>query len=94
MTEPIQKKTWGASLEFMIQLGGLLVALTMSYMALDFRSKQTESTVRDVKQELSTFRDRVREVETQQVRLDERFTNIMTMLSRIDDRLQQTEARK
>lgn len=94
MTEPIQKKVWGMSLEFVIQLAGLLVVMTMSYMTIDFRSKQTEADVGEVKTELKQMRGEVREVVTQQVRLDERFTNIMTFLSRIDERLERIEGRK
>lgn len=93
MTEPIQKKVWGMSLEFVLQLGAMLVAITVAYTALDNRSKYTETGLIDVKGEVIQLKAQVRDVETSQVRLDERFVNIMTLLTQINERLERAEGR-
>lgn len=94
MTEPVHKKPFGMSVEFVLQITALIVAVTMSYMAIDFRSKQTEKDIVNVQTEVYQLRSQVREIETNFVRLDERFVNIMTLLTQINERLERTEQRQ
>lgn len=91
--QPINKRPWIMSVEFVLQLGAIIVSLTIGYVTIDMKTSQTQKAADDLLAETKSLQGRVREVETQQIRLDERFTNIMTLLSRIDQRLEKSEGK-
>lgn len=93
MSEPIQRKPFALTMDFAIQLAVLIIGLTVSYVTLDLRSQHAAGEIDDLQAEHAKMRTEMRELQTSQIRLDERFTNIMTVLSRIDDRLERYESR-
>lgn len=94
MTEPIQKKVWGISLEFVLHVVGVIVAVTVAYVSLDARNTANEKDIVELKTQMRASQAEMKDIQSHQVRMDERFTNIMTLLTQINDRLQRQEERQ
>lgn len=86
------------SLGNVIQILALVVGGVGAYYALDARAAGNERQLIEVRDALRAEREkrlgfevRLREVETNQARADERMTNILQLLTRIDARLERIE---
>lgn len=74
-----------------VQIGAMLVAGAVSFAVLRAQSETNSAMNHAQDKSLSEIELRVRSLETQQARADERFSNILTYLTRIDGRLERIE---
>jgi len=81
--------SWGQA----IQAGVLIIGFTSGYALLQFQTKAATQALEDAQNERAKLEIRLRVVETQQARADERFSSILSMLARIDGRLERIESR-
>lgn len=98
------KFSWQISLGNVLQIGSMIVGLTVGWMALESRSKQNEmrldaldSTITSIQTQVLNGQNktdaRLGSLEQDRARADERFSNILALLSRIDTRLERIENR-
>jgi len=106
MAEDPHKPTfsWQISFGNLVQLGVLLVGITGGWFIIDGRSQGNQQGVKEIKA-LVTQMDlrqaeyqkdvdvRLRSLENQWVRSDERYTSILTLLGKVDGRLERIEAK-
>jgi hypothetical protein len=80
----------------LIQIGVLLVALTFGWAEMESRSDQSEKEIARLQASIDQFAGtlelRVRTLESSAVRSDERVANMISLLSRIDSRLERIES--
>lgn len=81
------------SLGNLLQILVLVVGLAASYVVMDTRSKNNSENLQKVSTQLVSLELRLRKVEVDQARTDERFQSILTVLSSIDKRMEQFESR-
>lgn len=106
MTEEPHKPTfsWQISFGNLVQLAVLLVGITAGWVIIDGRSQSNQRGVDEIKALVVQMGDRqetyqrdtdvrLRFLESQWVRSDERNTSILTLLGRVDARLERIEAR-
>lgn len=80
-----------------ISLGNILLMATVLVSAAsvalfaNWQSTDNREAIQDARSERIAIEVRVRSLETQQARSDERFTNILGYLARIDGRLERIE---
>lgn len=79
------------SLGNVIQIAVLLVTVSASYALQSARIENNGDDIREMRTAADNLQGRVRLLETQQARSDEKFTNILTYLARIDGRLERIE---
>lgn len=81
-----------------LQIGIMIVGLTIGWITMDLRSQGNQEAlvtisgdVADLQTDIDSLDARLRNVETEQARADERFGSILAILSRIDARLERIE---
>lgn len=81
-----------------LQIGVMIIGLTVGWITMDLRSQGNHQALseigvdmQDLQEDLDTLDVRLRNVETEQARADERFGSILAILSRIDARLERIE---
>lgn len=80
------------SLGNLIQILVVCVGFAAAWFAMDLRSQANTSEIVAARLELKEIEERLRNVENDQARSDERYNNLLTLLSRIDARLERIEA--
>ena len=90
---PVRKPTFlnQISVGNLLQILVLLVGLTSAWFVMDTRSKINSGYISEIRTDVADLQTRMREVERSQARSDERFSNILTLLARIDKRLERIE---
>lgn len=78
----------GATLATFIGMGATVL---WSYSTTDARTTENAKAIMDARAERGQMEIRLRSLETQQARADERFSNILSYLARIDSRLERIE---
>lgn len=91
MTRPSFKSE--ISMGNVIQIGVFLVALGISWQAMDGKTDENRKALARHEAMLGEHTVRVRVLEESVARADERYTSILNYLSRIDSRLQRFEER-
>jgi hypothetical protein len=89
MTKP--EFTWQFNLGHLLQVGATLVAVAVGWSVLDTRSQSNATAIAAIHVQLRDSENRLRVVEIQVTRADERYNAILDMLSRIDTRLERIE---
>lgn len=96
MTRPKFSMTF--NLGHLLQIGSLVIAITVGWMTLEARTaqnarhaEQNTKDVADLRRGLENTVGRVRSVETSTARADERLQSIFALLARIDARLERIE---
>jgi hypothetical protein len=81
-----------------IQIGVMIIGLTVGWITMDMRSQGNTQALQALGTDITSIQDdidgfdaRMRVVETEQARADERFGSILSLLSRIDARLERIE---
>ena len=82
------------SLGNLLQMGVTLAALAFGWAMLDARSATNAGAIEKLQAQDNEFESRLRGLETQVVRADERYVAILDMLARIDKRLERIEQGK
>ena len=82
------------SLGNLLQMGVTLAALAFGWAMLDARSATNAVAIVKLQEENNAFESRLRGLETQVARADERYVAILDMLARIDKRLERIEQGK
>lgn len=77
-----------ATLATFIGMGATVVWL---YTSTDAKTAENAKAITDARTERVSMEIRLRALETQQARADERFSNILSYLARIDSRLERIE---
>lgn len=77
----------------LIQIGVTVFAVGAGYATLDGRITKNGESIDTNKTIISAQDTRLRDLETSRARFDERFTNILALLSRIDAKLERIEQR-
>jgi predicted nuclease with TOPRIM domain len=95
------------SLGAIIQIVILIVGMAVSWAIMDARSQQNTEAIRDVKEQIERLpndlkgefdgktvriEERVRSLENTAARSDERFSNLIALLSKLDSRLERIES--
>jgi hypothetical protein len=75
----------------LLQVGATLVAVAVGWSVLDTRSQSNATAIAAIHVQLRDSENRLRVVEIQVTRADERYNAILDMLSRIDTRLERIE---
>jgi hypothetical protein len=91
MTKPQFSMTF--NLGHVVQIVTLIVAMTVGWVQMDARTSSNASRLDTVEDVVSAAEPRIRELERAATRSDERLNSILTLLSRIDSRLERIEAR-
>ena len=76
-----------------LQIAILLVGLGVGWMTIKAQGEANSSALATAAQDRSNMEIRIRALENQSARADERFTSILGYLSRIDTRLERIEGR-
>lgn len=84
---------WSISLGNVVQILATTVVVAGAFYSVSQRSQQNAESNARLNGELATLEARVRSLETEFARNDERLTNILTILGRIDTRLERIEDR-
>lgn len=74
-----------------IQILVLVAGFWGGYVLLQKQSEDNAEAIQDARSERVALEIRIRSVENQQARADERFSNILGYLARIDSRLERIE---
>lgn len=90
MSEPTEFKKQ-ISLGNIIQIGVMLVGGALAFAALDARTANNTEKIAGLSQSAEALEGRVRLLETNLARADERFASIINLLARIDARLERIE---
>lgn len=96
--------SWQISFGNLVQMGVLLVGITGGWFIIDGRSQGNQAGVLEIKalvlqmdQRQADYQKdvdvRLRFLENQWVRSDERYTSILTLIGKIDGRLERIEAK-
>lgn len=92
MTEDMRPVfTWQFSLGNAIQIITLIGGLAVVYASLDARSKTNAEATLANRQAIAAQEVRMRTLEQNYARTDERLTSILSLLGRIDGRLERIE---
>ncbi len=75
----------------LIQIGVTLVTVTLAYAAVNGAAAANREDIGKVSRTQDAMEARLRTLENSQARSDERFSSILTYLSRIDNRLERIE---
>lgn len=75
----------------LIQIAVTLVTVTLAYAAVNATAVSNKEAIGQVTIIQTDVERRLRALETSQARSDERFSSILTYLSRIDNRLERIE---
>jgi len=89
MTKPQFQMSF--SLGHLIQMLGLIVAVTMGWMQLESRTSANKDRIESVAQSDASDKTRLRSLERDMARSDERLNSILTILGRIDSRLERMD---
>lgn len=92
MTDRAPVYTRQISFGNILQILALVIGLGAGWFAMDHRSQTNTEQVIKARAELEEIEVRLREVERDQARADERYSNMLTLLARIDARLERIEA--
>ncbi len=79
--------SWGQ----MIQVIVLLLGFASTFAVMQYRTSAAYEALSEAQDDRAKIEIRLRAVETQQARADERFSSIMSLLGRIDSRLERIE---
>lgn len=79
------------SLGNMLQIAALLVSVGASWAVMSSSLDNQTLLIEQARIERRDFDSRIRVLEAQAARADERFVNILTLLARIDARLERIE---
>lgn len=82
------------SLGNVIQIAVLLVGMSGAWFVMDNRSTNNADQITQTRVLVTALEVRLRTVENTQARSDERFSNILALLSQIDSRLERIEIRE
>lgn len=74
-----------------VQIGVLLIGIGSGYALIQEQAKSNAELLKQATTERGQLEVRVRSVENELARVDERYSSIMTYLSRIDGRLERIE---
>ena len=74
-----------------IQILVLVAGFWGGYVLLQKQSEDNTAAIQEARSERVALELRIRSVENQQARADERFSNILSYLARIDSRLERIE---
>lgn len=91
MTKP--SFTSQISLGNIIQIGIIIAGLAAGYATFDARSEANNKAIVDIITDIDGFENRIRSLEQGAARSDERMSSILTLLGRIDSRLERIERR-
>ncbi len=84
---------WDFSLGNLINLAAMGVAVAVAWGAMTERSELTHKGIKELEAMQTTSETRIRTLEMNQARADERLTSILQIVSRIETRLEK-EGRK
>lgn len=74
-----------------IQILITVAAVSGAFVTLDGQAERNKSDISRISAEQGTLESRIRILENQSVRSDERLSSVLTLLSRIDQRLERIE---
>lgn len=94
MMPPRPEFTKQISFGQVVQIVVLLGGFWGGYVLLQKQAEDNARAIADARSERTALEIRLRTVETQQARADERFSSILGYLSRIDSRLERIEQRE
>ena len=78
----------------MVQIGVTLVTVTLAYAAVNATASANRETIAQALTAQASMEGRLRALENTQARDDERMTNILQLLNRIDGRLERIERKE
>lgn len=78
-------------LSTIIQMGALIVTISASWFIMDGRTRVNEERNAAIEISIKEFDQRLRLLEQEQARNDERFDSVIALLTRIDARLERLE---
>ncbi len=79
------------SLGNVLQIGMMIAGLSVGYAVIQAQAKANADAIREIRLDITKTDDRVRGLENDRARSDERFSNILALLARIDGRLERIE---
>lgn len=79
------------SLGNMLQIGALIASAIIGYVLIDARSTTNARDIAVISKLQDEIETRIRTLEKDSARNDERFSNILALLAKIDDRLERIE---
>lgn len=91
MMPPKPEFTKQISFGQVVQILVLVAGFWGGYVLLQKQSEDNAEAIQDARSERVALELRIRSVENQQARADERFSNILSYLARIDSRLERIE---
>jgi hypothetical protein len=89
MTAPGFK--WEVSVGALLQIAVMIATVAIAFTTLDARAQNNAEKIRTLEGVSSVQETRLRQLETQKARDDERMSNILALLGRIDARLERIE---
>jgi hypothetical protein len=82
-----------------IQIAVVIVGISTAWFAMDYRSQGNSQAILGIsidlvqlQKDIKSYQIELRELEKDQIRADERYSNMLTLLARIDSRLERIEA--
>jgi hypothetical protein len=89
MPEP--KVRWDFSIGNLVNLAVLIVGIGVAWGVMSSRSESSQSALLKLNTNVYNIEERVRTLELNQTRSDERLSNILQSLARIESRLERFE---
>ena len=89
MPEP--KVRWDFSIGNLVNLAVLIVGIGVAWGVMSSRSESSQSALLKLNGNMVSIEERVRTLELNQTRSDERLSNILQSLARIESRLERFE---